>query len=123
MTKKRNPADYGIPDDGDPDLAEALMNLIDAGKIVDSGQRRHGADRVGCGAGGKTLINMEPIEQGPSMGWKEALIDELLNDENHHGYGTGADEDECREYIKAAIDWAKRALVAIGFNMGRASNA
>lgn len=42
MTKKRNPADYGIPDDGDPDLAEALMNLIDAGKIVDSGQRRHG---------------------------------------------------------------------------------
>lgn len=36
------------------------------------------------------------------MGWKEALIDELLNDENHHGYGTGADENECREYIKAA---------------------
>jgi hypothetical protein len=40
-TKKRNPADYGLLDDGDI-LTEVLMNLVDAGKIVDSGKRRNG---------------------------------------------------------------------------------
>jgi hypothetical protein len=40
--KTKTPADYGIGADVDPDVAEAMVELIENGLIVDSGKRRNG---------------------------------------------------------------------------------
>jgi hypothetical protein len=36
----RTPTDYGISHDIDPDIAQAIAELIEMGLVVDSGERR-----------------------------------------------------------------------------------
>jgi hypothetical protein len=38
-TRRPNPSDYGI-DGGDPEIDQALADLVEMGLVVDSGQRR-----------------------------------------------------------------------------------
>jgi hypothetical protein len=39
QTMRPNPSDYGI-DGGDPEIDQALADLVEMGLVVDSGQRR-----------------------------------------------------------------------------------